>query len=118
MLQWIANTPECIAHLNVRTHNYKELIIEVRIMEFGSYPMAVLHWIATPCPAPSNPPQRSLGFSSLGETWTGLINTSVGRTILDPLQLDCGSIRKVSATGGGGVATKGAQALGTTSLWN
>ena len=91
---------------------------EVRVMEFGSYPMAVLHWIATPCPAPSNPSQRSLGFSSLGETWTGLINTSVGRTILDPLQLDCGSIRKVSATGGGGVATKGAQALGTTSLWN
>jgi hypothetical protein len=92
--------------------------LEVRVMEFGSYPMAVLHWIATPCPAPSNPSQRSLGFSSLGETWTGLINTSVGRTILDPLQLDCGSIRKVSATGGGRWATKGAQALGTTSLWN
>ena len=29
---------------------------------------------------------------------------------LDPLQLDYGSIRKVSAIGGGGVATKGAQA--------
>ena len=81
--------------------------IEVRVMEFGSYPMAVLHWIATPCPAPNNPSQRSLGFSSLGEIWTGLINTSVGRTILDPVQLDRGSIRKVSATGGGVWQPKG-----------
>ena len=92
--------------------------IEVRVMEFGSYPMAVLHWIAIPCPAPNNPSQRSSGFSSLGETWTGLINTFVGRTILDPLQLDCESIRKVSGTGGGDMATKGAQTLGTTNLWS
>ena len=80
--------------------------------------MAVLHWIATPCPAPNNPSQRSLGFSSLGETWTGLLNTSVNRITLDRLQLDYGFIRKINTTGGGGMATKGAQALGTTNLWN
>ena len=27
VLQWIANTPEYITHLNVRTHNYKELLL-------------------------------------------------------------------------------------------